>query len=176
MRGTGKIWGEESIEDYLAEHGDQVCSFRFLNRKNGVTRQEYDSIRYLFAVAEIFHGKVVIPLPDMSYFKYMEKSLWKLPEFMVKRIMKEFYRECYGITDKYIRMIEKIAQEYPQIEYTVVHHRNRELCRLFEQRRENISKNLLICARLPAEIRRKRRLWIISQCWHFRIIFMEHRM
>ena len=135
-----KIWGEESIEDYLAEHGDQVCSFRFLNRKNGVTRQEYDSIRYLFAVAEIFHGKVVIPLPDMSYFKYMEKSLWKLPEFMVKRIMKEFYRECYGITDKYIRMIEKIAQEYPQIEYTVVHHRNRELCRLFEQRREKYIK------------------------------------
>ena len=53
-----KIWGEESIEDYLAEHGDQVCSFSFfLNRKNGVTRQEYDSIRYLFAVAEIFARK-----------------------------------------------------------------------------------------------------------------------
>ncbi len=135
------IWGGESIEDYLADKGEKICSFRFLNRKTGVTRQEYDSIRYLFATAEVFHGKIVIPLPDLSYFKYMEKSLCKLSEFMVKRIMSEFRRECYCITDKYVRVIGEIAREYPQIEYTVVHHRNRELCRLFEQCREKYIKD-----------------------------------
>lgn len=150
-----KIWGEESIEDYLAKHGGQVCSFRLLNRKNGVTRQEYDSIRYLFAVAEVFHGKVVIPLPDMSYFKYMEKSLWYLSEFMIKRIMNEFCRECYTITDKYIRMIERIAQEFPKIEYTVVHHRNRELCRLFEQYREKYIRESAYMRKITSKDQKK---------------------
>lgn len=150
-----KVWGEESIEDYLAEHGDQVCSFGFLNRKTGVTRQEYDSIRYLFAVAEAFQGKVVIPLPDMSYFKYMEKSLGKLPEFMAKRIMSEFHRECYGITDKYIRMIKRIAQGYSETQYTVVHHRDRKLCRLFEQRREKYIKGSAYMRKITSRDQKK---------------------
>lgn len=150
-----KIWGEESIETYLAEHGDLVSGFRFLNRKNGVTRQEYDSIRYLFAMAEVFQGKVVIPLPDMSYFKYMEKSLCKLSESATEKIMSEFCRECYSITDQYIHMIQKTAQEYPQTEYTVVHHRDREICRVFEQRREKYIKESAYMRKITSRDQKK---------------------
>lgn len=128
--------GEEAIEDYIAAHPGETAAVRIINRKSGVTRQEYDSIRYLFAMGEVFRGKLVIPLPDMSYFKYMENSLEGLETELRENAMQEFKKECYAVTDLYLQIIEQVAAEYPEIEYRVLHHRDESFCKMFYEKRQ----------------------------------------
>ena len=90
---------KETIEEFIERHPETIEAVRIRNCKKGVTRQEYDSIRYLFSVAEVFDGKIVIPLPDLSYFKYMEAILQNLEETLREKVMEEFREECYRITD-----------------------------------------------------------------------------
>lgn len=131
---------QETVEEYIAKNGAQITRAEIINNKAGITRQEYDSIKYLFSMAEIFEGKVVIPLPDMSYFKYMEKSLLQMERTLQEEVMQKFKEECYGITDKYIDLIKQIADDYPTVEYRIMHERSKELCHLFYEKREKYIK------------------------------------
>ena len=127
---------KETIEEFIERHPEKIEDVRIRNCKKGVTRQEYDSIRYLFAMGEVFRGKLVIPLPDMSYFKYMENSLEGLETELRENAMQEFKKECYAVTDLYLQIIEQVAAEYPEIEYRVLHHRDESFCKMFYEKRQ----------------------------------------
>ena len=126
---------KETIEEFIERHPGKIEAVRIRNCKKGVTRQEYDSIRYLFSVAEVFDGKIVIPLPDLSYFKYMEAILQNLEETLREKVMEEFREECYRITDHYLDVIRHVAEKYPKLSYLVVHDREVELRELFYEKR-----------------------------------------
>lgn len=126
---------KETIEEFIERHPEKIEAVRIRNCKKGVTRQEYDSIRYLFSVAEVFDGKIVIPLPDLSYFKYMEAILQNLEETLREKVMEEFREECYRITDHYLDVIRHVAEKYPKLSYLVVHDREVELRELFYEKR-----------------------------------------
>lgn len=127
---------QETIEEFIDRHSGKIAAARIRNDKTGVTKQEYDSIRYLFSVAEVFDGKIVIPLPDLSYFKYMEAVIRNLEETLHAKVMDEFRRECYRITDRYLDVIRHIAEKYPKVFYLVMHDREVTLREYFYQKRK----------------------------------------
>ena len=132
---------EVDLEEYTKQYGGEIKDIVFENRKTGITRQEYDSLAYLFAFAQELSAKVVIPLPDLSYFKYADSDLGGLPEELKKQKLLEFAAECYKITDMYLDVIERFGQQYPQVEYTVVHHRDTVLCKRFYEKRAPYIEN-----------------------------------
>ncbi|MBE5870503.1 MAG: hypothetical protein E7294_04495 [Lachnospiraceae bacterium] len=132
---------EETLEQFTARHREDIRSVRIENRKNGITRQEYDSIRYLFAFAEVFRARVVIPLPDISYFKYASSDLHGLKEELYTESMERFKEECFRISDLYLEYIETIASDHPSVEYCVLHARNERLVSLFYEKRNPYIEN-----------------------------------
>lgn len=132
---------EDTLEEFVEKYHDVILSVSIENRKSGVTVQEYASIVNLFAFAEVLHAKTVIPLPDISYFKYVESDLKDLKEEQFTSTMAWFREECYKITDYYLALIEKIAKRYPEVEYSVLHARDESLVSIFYEEREHYLKN-----------------------------------
>lgn len=131
-----------SLKEYIVGNRERIVQICFENRKTGITRQEYDSLRFLFAFAETLRAKTVIPLPDLSYLKYMESDLQELPAGIKESKLEEFRKEAYKITDLYLEVIGRMGKQHPNVEYTVLHERERGLCRKFcEKRKPYIEKS-----------------------------------
>ncbi|MDR1772064.1 MAG: hypothetical protein LBS02_15720 [Hungatella sp.] len=124
------------LEDYLGLHRHRIKSLHILNRKTGITRQEYISLLYVFEIAGLLGGKVVIPLPDLSYIKYMTSDIMLLEEPLKQQIFAEFETEAYKITDLFLEVIGILKTRYPGLPVTVLHSREKELCRIFYDKRE----------------------------------------
>lgn len=132
---------DATLEEFILAEQVNIRSAIIENRKAGITRQEKDSILNLFAFADSLHARAVIPLPDISYLKYMESDIRGLPEKMRQETLERFRQECYSISDMYLRWIEDISSRYPQVEYQVLHARNEKLCRLFYEKRAPYIQN-----------------------------------
>lgn len=115
--------------------GKRVVSIDFINRKMGVTTQEYDSIHILFECAKALGAKLAIPLPDMSYIKYLTNIIEPLPEKVRREALEKFRREAFAIGDMYLELIEKLKYMYPAVETAVIHERDTGMCRIFYEKR-----------------------------------------
>lgn len=125
-----------ALEEYLGLHRHHIKGLRVLNRKTGITRQEYISLLYVFEIAGLLGGKVVIPLPDLSYIKYMTSDAALLDEPWRRQLLAEFEAETYKITDLFLEVIDVLKKKYPGLAVTVLHSRDKELCRIFYDKRE----------------------------------------
>lgn len=121
-------------EDMLAL-GQEVSDISYTNRKAGVTTQEYDSIHCLFECAKALNAKLAIPLPDMSYMKYLKNIIGDLPEKVQDKALEDFKKIAFKISDMYLELIEKMKYMYPQVEVAVVHARDEALCRTYYEKR-----------------------------------------
>ena len=63
---------KRDLAEDLMKYGEDVLDINFVNQKVSATTQEYDSIHYLFEIARALHIKLTIPLPDMSYIKFLK--------------------------------------------------------------------------------------------------------
>lgn len=124
-----------SFAAYLAANADEVQDIRFLDRKAGVTSQEHDSIAYLFQIAQALQARVVLPLPDMSYIKYLRSITRSLPEAIAEQTLHAFSQIAYRITELYITEAEKIAEDYPDTPWCAVHEQSESLCQQYYEAR-----------------------------------------
>ncbi len=144
---TGKLYmqPESHMVRYTEEMAEQIADVSFINRKTDVTAQEFDSILYLFETAEAFDAKITIPLPDMSYIKYLEKILEPLDRKIAGPAIGRFRRIAYEISDMYIAVIAFLKKKYPDLTVTVVHERDKEICqRYYEKRAGYIEKKAVL--------------------------------
>jgi len=130
-----------TLEEFTQKFGSQIMNVELNNRKNGLTKQEYDSIYNLFLFASIFNAKCVLPLPDFSYFKYVESDLSGLTPELKEKSMNIFKKECFVIVDMVMELIKKIAKQFPSVEYCVLHYRNEKLLNLFYEKRKIYVEN-----------------------------------
>lgn len=130
-----------TLKMYFIEHQHEIKNLHILNHKRGITKQEYNSLLYTFEIASLLDGKVVIPLPDFSYIKYMNADFRHLDEPLRQRILAKFQATTDTVTDLYINIIEKLKKNYPQLSVTVLHRREQELCRMFYEQREPYIRN-----------------------------------
>ena len=140
---TGKIYQKErlmdnasSLGDFVRAHAAEITDIAFRDEKQDVTPQEYANLLYAFQVANAVHAALlVIPLPDMSYKKYLIAILGYLDGGMRERVMEEFEKVLYRVTDLFLALIRQLSIEYPSVNYRVLHDRDRELCSAFYRMR-----------------------------------------
>lgn len=123
------------LADFVEYAGAEIVDIEFINNKQGITSQEYDSIVYLFEFAKVLNARVVIPIPDMSYIKYLDAITCTFDKNVKMAIIHSFEKIAFEITDMYIAQIHKISKEYDGVKYDIVHARSKELCELFYEKR-----------------------------------------
>lgn len=148
---TGKRYGMEAdttvnnMETFFEDCSDKIEEVIFHDHKQGITSQEYESILYVFQATRALRGTAVIPLPDMSYSKYLAAVISKLDNTRKEKIMKDFHRISWRISDLYIKLIQNMARDYPEVRYVIVHERNQKICEQFyEERKQYIERNKIL--------------------------------
>lgn len=114
------------LTEYIVEHKDQIEDIHFSDNKEGITNQEYYSIKYLFDIGKKLDAVVLIPLPDMSYIKFFRFTMQEFEnrEF-AERVVKEFEAIAYRISDMYIDFTKEFSKKYPGVEYLIIHERDK---------------------------------------------------
>ena len=148
---TGKTYLEGmladgmDLADYVALNKDHITALHFEMKKPALTPQEWAFIKYPFEIARALSACLVIPLPDMSYAKYLESVLRWIPEKVRIAAMEEFRYVSHAISDLYLGVIDKMRILYNSIPCEVVHERDEDLCRrYYEARTPYIERNRVI--------------------------------
>lgn len=148
---TGKRHGmaanseNDNMETFFEKYPNQIERVVFHDHKQGITSQEYESILYVFQAAAALHGTAVIPLPDMSYSKYLSAVIRNLNSAQRQEIMNDFHKVSWRISDLYIDLIHQIEKVYPKVKCIIVHERAQELCdRFYAGRQPYIEKNKIL--------------------------------
>lgn len=145
--------GQKTYEfaDHVRDNAGDIQSIHFANWKKGVTEQEHDSLEILFDVGTALGAKAAVPIPDISYLKYLSAVIAPLDDAIKSRILDEFRIEAHKITDMYLKRIEELKEKYPKVEVRVLHDRNEEACKIFYAGREVFFKNSGLIRRLTAK-------------------------
>ena len=125
----------ESLADYLRLHGGEVERIFFRQEKEGLTPQEYLSLRYPFEIAAALDGPLVIPIPDMSYRKYLAAVLEFVPESVRERAFADFDAISARITAFYLDAIDALRKRFQIRQFLCVHGGNRDALELWYDRR-----------------------------------------
>lgn len=126
----------DSIEEHIEKYGHMISKVTFINNKERLTQQEFDSMKIVFEFANILEGAVVIPLPDMSYIKYCDNLLENIDSRVKEEASNSFKEVVFKISDLYLLYLQQLEHDYSKCEVTVLHERNRLLCQKFYDRRE----------------------------------------
>ena len=122
--------------DHVELYRGDIVDIDFQDWKESVTSQEYDSLEAVFAFGAALGAKVAVPIPDLSYLKYLATVLMPMdPEFRMY-VLDKFRIHTRRIADLYLDLIRHMRKKYPQVETEVLHERNESLCRLFHEKRE----------------------------------------
>ena len=132
---TGKSYLEQEEEggdigfrEFVKRHGGEIREVHFENRKPGLTPQEWAFLKYPFEIANALNAPLVIPIPDLSYIKYLDAVLEPVEERVRREALEEFRAISHEICDLYLNVIAGLRLRYPGIRCDVVHDRDRELC------------------------------------------------
>ncbi|MCR4746651.1 MAG: hypothetical protein K5894_15655 [Lachnospiraceae bacterium] len=140
---TGKAYlehGELSENANFAEHirgsVSDIKAIHFQNNKTGLTSQEYYFIKYPYEMAKALGGPLVIPIPDISYVKYLDAVVSDLSPEIRGAALDEFLNVEYEITDLYLELIEQMRKLHPEVSCEVVHARDKDLVEKYYNARE----------------------------------------
>lgn len=144
---------QETFEfaDHVERYAGQIASIHFINWKKGVTSQEHDSLEVLFEVGTVLGAKVAVPIPDISYLKYLSTVTAPLDDTIRQKALEEFRVEAHKVADLYLNRIEELKQRYPDVEVMALHDRDAEACETFHTRREVYFQNSGLIHRLTAK-------------------------
>ena len=115
---------EETLADYLRLYGGQTERISFQQEKRGLTPQEYLNLRYPFELAAALGGPLVVPIPDMSYRKYLLSVLEFVPEELRARTLAEFDEVSDRVADFFLEAIDALQARRRIERFACVHRRN----------------------------------------------------
>lgn len=145
----------ESLADYLRENGAHVEHITFQNHKPGLTPQEYVNLRYPFEIAAALGEPLVIPIPDMSYRKFLLAVLDYVPEGIRARTLADFDAISAQIRQYYLDAIRELREQFPVERFLCVHGGCREeVAAWYEKRSPYIERGKVLrsLTRLPEKI------------------------
>lgn len=146
---TGKRYFKEDHDDendnfaeYVKHFAGEISDLHFENKKEGLTPQEWAFIKYPFEIAEKLDAPLVIPIPDMSYAKYLTAVLADVDENVRKEALLEFRTISHEICDLYLELIEQVKLLHNTVHCDVVHERDEALCKkYYEARSMHMDRN-----------------------------------
>ena len=159
---NGKAYLEETefeetddLVSYLRTNGERVEEIRFRQNKWDLTPQEYLNLCYPFEIAAALRGPLVIPIPDMSYRKYLFYALEYVPEKIRAETMEAFDAILNRIADVYLNVIAKLQARFQIERFACVHRRDPEALKIWYEKRVPYierGKVLRSLTRLPEKI------------------------
>jgi len=110
---------------HFRKYADVIEAVSFENKKKKMTLQDYEFTRMPIEFARALDAPVVIPLPDMSYMKYIDAVTSVLDRDIRVRAMEDFTAEMHGISDLFLAVIEELLRALRPPKLEVIHDRNR---------------------------------------------------
>ncbi|MDO4939038.1 MAG: hypothetical protein Q4E54_03655 [Lachnospiraceae bacterium] len=139
---TGKTYLEHDLQEdgmdfreYVSIHADEIIGLTFENRKNALTPQEWAFIKYPFEIAGALNAPLVIPIPDLSYVKYLDAVLQNVDEQVRLKALDDFRAVSHAICDRYLDLIDQMCRLHPEVHCEVVHERDTEICEKYYKAR-----------------------------------------
>jgi hypothetical protein len=142
------IEADMDFREFVKLNGSNIKAIHFENRKSELTPQEWAFIKYPFEIAEALSAPLVIPIPDMSYIKYLDAVLRHVDDNVRYEALSEFRSVGHEISNLYIEIIDRMRLLHPNVCCEVVHDRDIELCQKYYRarapyiERNKIARNL----------------------------------
>lgn len=133
---------DDTLAQYLLEKGEQVSDIRFINRKISLTTEEYLQLRYPVEIASALNCLLVIPLPDMSYRKYLVAVLEPVSRTVRQNTLKAFDKVLSYIISLYLEEIERLLTEFKISDFCCLSLRTPDLLDIWYRKRELYIKKM----------------------------------
>lgn len=135
---------ECDLVEYVELHKKDISGAKLHRIKESITSQEYRAYQYLFEFANALNAKLIITIPDMSYRKRFEGIFNGLSEHVFREIKERFFEEFDRITNICIKWIHWFESRYPDVDVTIFHYENRELCEKFYESRQQFIRPRIV--------------------------------
>ena len=145
----------DSLAECLRGAGDRVEEISFRQEKWALTPQEYLNLRYPFELAAALGGPLVVPIPDMSYRKYLLAALEFTPQALREKALADFDAILYSICDIFLNAIDKLQSHFQIKPFACVHLRDADALRVWYERRAPYierGKVLRTLTRIPEKV------------------------
>lgn len=106
--------------EYTKENADEVVDVSFVSHKELLTTEEYDSILYLFELAQATKSALTLPIVDASYLKYLDAMIEPLPIEVRVRARKQFREVAAPIIKMYRELFDALKKKYPGVKETFI--------------------------------------------------------
>ncbi|MDR3255809.1 MAG: hypothetical protein LBT31_09615 [Synergistaceae bacterium] len=116
----------DAMGKFFRENAETVAEISFENMKERLTLQDYEFLRMPLEFGRVLDAPVVIPLPDMSYMKYIGAATAPLERSIRERAMGDFASEMHRVSDIFIGVIEDLARAFRLPKLEIVHDRNKK--------------------------------------------------
>lgn len=124
----GKIYVNDSnisdfdtLAQFVLNQGEHVVKIEFEQNKKDLTSQEYVQLRYPFEIASSVGGPLVIPLPDMSYRKYLVAALETVSAEIREKALADFDEILKNIVGFYLREIDALQNHFQIKNFACLH-------------------------------------------------------
>ena len=121
--------------EFTKQNARDVVDVSFESHKTLLTTEEYDSILYLFELAQATGSALTLPIVDASYQKYLDSMLEPLHIELRVRARKQFRNVAMPIIKMYRELFEVMKQKYPGVKCEIMTGEDRELLSLYYRKR-----------------------------------------
>lgn len=127
-----------SVEaEFTKQNAGDVVDVTFKSHKELLTTEEYDSILYLFELANATGSSLTLPIVDASYAKYLDSMLEPLRIELRVRARKEFRKVASPIIKMYRELFDVLKEKYPNVkEAFIMTGEDRDLLSQYYNKRE----------------------------------------
>ena len=122
--------------EFTKQNADDVVDVSFVSRKELLTTEEFDSVLYLFELAQATGSALTLPIVDASYQKYLEAMLEPLSEEIRTRAVERFREVARPIIKMYEELFEFFKKKYPGVQAKMMSGETKELLDLYYKERE----------------------------------------
>lgn len=111
----------DTLAQFVLRNGAHVVKIDFEQNKKDLTSQEYVQIRYPFEIASALKGPLVIPLPDMSYRKYLVATLETVSDEIREKALADFDEILKNIVGFYLKEIDALQNHFHIKDFACIH-------------------------------------------------------
>lgn len=129
------ISDDDSLAQFVLRNGKHVVKIEFEQHKKNLTSQEYLQLRYPFEIAAALGGPLVIPLPDMSYRKYLVATLETVSEEIRKKALSDFDEILTNIRGFYLNEINLMQKHFQIKDFACVNMETPNLLNIWYEKR-----------------------------------------
>lgn len=125
-----------SLDKYLLSNRENIAAITFVNHKKALTMQEYLQLRYPVEIAAALNAPLIIPIPDMSYRKYMISTLEPVSNDIKQHALAVLDQVLYDIVQFYLAEINRLQKQFFLSSLTVLHLGTPTLLDVWYRKRE----------------------------------------